>query len=129
MTRKKYNPTWDGYMGDVLRGNVGINQLKPQHEFFDAIGLEKVLSDNTQYYIVLSLPEAKSIIEDISSYHPQNPSYGDVFARGAEAENPSYGDAFARGIDAENSSYGDAFARGTEVDNKKKNYVICIFCH
>ncbi|MBS9437984.1 hypothetical protein EAE91_12695 [Photorhabdus noenieputensis] len=33
MTHKKYNPTWDGYMGDFLRGNVGINQLKPQHEF------------------------------------------------------------------------------------------------
>ncbi|RKE92956.1 hypothetical protein BDE27_0629 [Xenorhabdus ehlersii] len=43
MTHKKYNPTWDGYMGDVLRGNVGINQLKPQHEFFDAIGLDAVV--------------------------------------------------------------------------------------
>ncbi|MBD2815977.1 hypothetical protein ID850_14655 [Xenorhabdus sp. Flor] len=87
MTHKKYNPTWDGYMGDVLRGNVGINQLKPQHEFFDAIGLEKVLSDNTQYHVVLSLPEAKSIIEDISPYYPQNPSYGDAFARGSEVDN------------------------------------------
>ncbi len=42
MAHKKYNPTWDGYMGDVLRGNVGINQLKPQHEFFDAIGLNSL---------------------------------------------------------------------------------------
>ncbi|MDX7990121.1 hypothetical protein [Xenorhabdus littoralis] len=112
MAHKKYNPTWDGYMGDVLRGNVGINQLKPQHEFFDAIGLEKVLSDNTQYHIVLSLSEAKSIIEDISPYHPQTPGYG-------------Y--AFARGMESENSSYGDAFARGTEVDNKKKNPMSSVF--
>lgn len=87
MAHKKYNPTWDGYMGDVLRGNVGINQLKPQHEFFDAIGLEKVLSDNTQYHIVLSLSEAKSIIEDISPCRPQNPSHGEAFARGTEEEN------------------------------------------
>ncbi|MBD2811594.1 hypothetical protein ID853_12015 [Xenorhabdus sp. Vera] len=97
MTHKKYNPTWDGYMGDFLRGNVGINQLKPQHEFFDAIGLEKVLSDNTQYHIVLSLSEAKSIIEDISPHRPQNPSHG------------------------------EAFARGTEVDNKKKNPMSYVF--
>ncbi|CDG18445.1 hypothetical protein [Xenorhabdus doucetiae] len=112
MTHKKYNPTWDGYMGDVLRGNVGINQLKPQHEFFDAIGLEKVLSDNTQYHIVLSLSEAKSIIEDISPRRPQNPSHGEAFARGTEAENPSYGEAFARGM---------------EVDNNKKNPMSYVF--
>ncbi|MDC9583440.1 hypothetical protein PSI15_18225, partial [Xenorhabdus sp. PR6a] len=112
MTHKKYNPTWDGYMGDVLRGNVGINQLKPQHEFFDAIGLEKVLSDNTQYHIVLSLSEAKSIIEDISPLRPQNPSHGEAFARGTEAEN---------------LSYGEAFARGMEVDNNKKNPMSYVF--
>lgn len=88
-----------------LRGNVGINQLKPQHEFFDAIGLEKVLNDNTQYHFVLTLAQAKSIIEDISPSHPQTPSHGEAFARGTEAEN---------------LSYGDEFARGTEVDNKKK---------
>ncbi|MBD2810873.1 hypothetical protein ID853_08265 [Xenorhabdus sp. Vera] len=87
MTHKKYNPTWDGYMGDFLRGNVGINQLKPQHEFFDAIGLEKVLSDNTQYHFVLTLAQAQSIIEDISPRRPQNPSYGETFARGMREEN------------------------------------------
>ncbi|CDL82332.1 hypothetical protein [Xenorhabdus szentirmaii] len=86
MTHRKYNPTWDGYMGDVLRGHVGINQLKPQHEFLDAIGLEKVLRDNTQYHFVLTLAQAKSIIEDISPSHPQNPSYGEAFARGSEEE-------------------------------------------
>ncbi|MDX8000928.1 hypothetical protein FE394_17455 [Xenorhabdus sp. Reich] len=87
MTHRKYNPTWDGYMGDVLRGNVGINQLKPQHEFFDAIGLEKVLSDNTQYHIVLSLSEAKSIIEDINPPRPPDPYSGEAFARGMKEEN------------------------------------------
>ncbi|CDH04191.1 putative membrane protein precursor [Xenorhabdus bovienii str. oregonense] len=112
MTHKKYNPTWDGYMGDVLRGNVGINQLKPQHEFFDAIGLEKVLSDNTQYHFVLTLAQAKSIIEDISPSHPQTPNHGEAFARGTETEN---------------LSYGDEFARGTEVDNKKKNPMAYVF--
>lgn len=38
MANEKYDPTWSGYMGDYLRGKTGINQLKPQHEFFDAIG-------------------------------------------------------------------------------------------
>ncbi|MBD1229624.1 hypothetical protein IDH36_19255, partial [Xenorhabdus griffiniae] len=88
MTRRKnYHPTWDGYLGDYLNGGVGINQLKPQHEFFDSIGLEKVLSDNTQYHIVLSLSEAKSIIEDINPSRPPNPYSGEAFARGVEEEN------------------------------------------
>ncbi|MDX7988984.1 hypothetical protein FE392_16960 [Xenorhabdus sp. 12] len=112
MTHKKYNPTWDGYMGDVLRGNVGINQLKPQHEFFDAIGLEKVLRDNTQYHFVLTLSEAQGIIEDISPHRPQNPSYGE---------------AFARGMDSEHLSTGEAFARGTDAGNKKKNPMAYVF--
>ncbi|EKT64971.1 hypothetical protein OOA_00500 [Providencia burhodogranariea DSM 19968] len=28
-------------MGDYLRGNVGVNKLKPQHEFFDVIGVTR----------------------------------------------------------------------------------------
>ncbi|WP_445374558.1 hypothetical protein ACSLVK_21745 [Photorhabdus tasmaniensis] len=87
MTYKKYNPSVEGYMGDFLRGNVGINQLKPQHEFFDAVGLEKALSDNTQYHIVLTLSEAKSIIEDINPFRSPNPYDGEAFARGIEEEN------------------------------------------
>lgn len=87
MTYKKYNPGWEGYMGDVLNGNVGINQLKPQHQYFDAIGLGKVLSDNTQYHAILTLAEAKSIIEDISSPRTPGPSRGEVLARGFEVEN------------------------------------------
>ncbi|WP_084728503.1 hypothetical protein [Xenorhabdus khoisanae] len=112
MTHKKYNPTWDGYMGDVLRGNVGINQLKPQHEFFDAIGLEKVLRDNTQYHFVLTLSEAQSIIEDISPRRPQSPNHGEAFARGMNETHLSYEEAFARGMDA---------------GNKKKNPMARVF--
>ncbi len=29
MTYKKYNPSWEGYMGDFLRGHVGTDHLKP----------------------------------------------------------------------------------------------------
>ncbi|CRG49097.1 membrane protein [Yersinia wautersii] len=87
MTYKKYNASWEGYMGDVLNGNVGINQLKPQHEYFDAIGLGKVLSENTQYHAVLTLAEAKSIIEDINPSRTQSPSNGEALARGFEIGN------------------------------------------
>ncbi|WP_426575744.1 hypothetical protein ACP179_13360 [Xenorhabdus stockiae] len=88
MTRRKdYNPTWHGYLGDYLNGKVGINQLTPQHEFFDSLGLEKVLSDNTQYHYVLTLTQAQSIIEDITPKRPQNPSHGETLARGTEEEN------------------------------------------
>ncbi|MDR0217807.1 MAG: hypothetical protein LBI71_02825 [Enterobacteriaceae bacterium] len=87
MTRRKdYNPTWDGYLGDYLNGKIGINQLTPQHEFFDSIGLEKVLSDNTQYHYVLTLAQAQSIIEDINPSPPKNPIYGEDFARGTDVE-------------------------------------------
>ena len=65
MPYKKDDPTWSGYMGDYLRGNVGINQLKPQHEFFDAIGLEKVLRENVQYEALISAEQAVEILEDI----------------------------------------------------------------
>jgi hypothetical protein len=69
---KKNNPTWDGYMGDYLRGNVGINQLKPQHEFFDAIGLEKALREDGQYDALISVEQAVEILEDIKPPVPVN---------------------------------------------------------
>ncbi|MEG0280047.1 MAG: hypothetical protein RR510_12570 [Morganella sp. (in: enterobacteria)] len=65
MPYKKDDPTWSGYMGDYLRGNVGINQLKPRHEFFDAIGLEKVLRENVQYEAPISAEQAVEILKDI----------------------------------------------------------------
>ncbi|TDB54200.1 hypothetical protein [Photorhabdus khanii] len=73
MTYKKYNPSVEGYMGDFLKGNIGINQLKPQHEFFDAVGLEKVLSDNTVYIALLTPEEAVSILSDINPFSPTRP--------------------------------------------------------
>lgn len=104
MSDKNFNPSWEGYMGDFLKGNVGINQLKPQHEFLDSIGLEKALSDNTQYHVVLTLAEAKGILEDIDSHRPRNPGMGrgEAFARGFEQHSTSRGDAFARGIEPKN---------------------------
>ncbi|MBS9424187.1 hypothetical protein EAE90_10905 [Photorhabdus caribbeanensis] len=66
-------------MGDFLRGQVGINQLKPQHEFFDAIGLEKQLRENTTYIALLSLDEAKDVLEDIDSPKPKSPFIKKIF--------------------------------------------------
>ncbi|WP_323839572.1 hypothetical protein [Photorhabdus africana] len=79
MTYKKYNPSLEGYMGDFLRGHVGANQLKPQHEFFDAIGLEKQLRENTTYIALLSLDEAKDVLEDIDSRKPKSPFIKKIF--------------------------------------------------
>ncbi|WP_422631073.1 hypothetical protein [Photorhabdus stackebrandtii] len=80
MTYKKYHSSWEGYMGDFLRGHVGANQLKPQHEFFDAIGLEKQLRENAMYIALLSLEEAKSVLEDIDSPKPKSPFMKRVFS-------------------------------------------------
>lgn len=104
MSDKNFNPSWEGYMGDFLKGNVGINQLKPQHEFLDSIGLEKALSDNTQYHVVLTIAEAKGILEDIDSRRPKNPGTGrgEAFARGFEQQSTSRGDAFSRGLEPKN---------------------------
>ncbi len=66
-------------MGDFLRGHVGANQLKPQHEFFDAIGLEKQLRENTTYIALLSLDEAKDVLEDIDSRKPKSPFIKKIF--------------------------------------------------
>lgn len=78
MPYKKYDPTWSGYMGDYLRGKVGINQLKPQHEFFDAIGLEKALRNNVQYEALISAEQGVEILEDIKPPEPVNS--GDRYA-------------------------------------------------
>ncbi|NHB89297.1 hypothetical protein C5471_16985 [Photorhabdus tasmaniensis] len=67
-------------MGDFLRGNVGDNQLKPQHEFFDAIGLEEQLRENTTYIALLSLEEAKGVLEDIDSPKPKSPLMKKMFS-------------------------------------------------
>lgn len=66
-------------MGDFLRGQVGVNQLKPQHEFFDAIGLEKQLRENTTYIALLSLEEAKDVLEELDSPKPKSPFIKKIF--------------------------------------------------
>ncbi|OCA53833.1 hypothetical protein [Photorhabdus namnaonensis] len=73
MTHKRYNPSWEGYMGDFLRGHIGINHLKPQDQSFDTIGLEKQLNENTAYIALLSLEEAKFVLEEIDSPTPKSP--------------------------------------------------------
>ncbi|MCK3667773.1 hypothetical protein [Photorhabdus noenieputensis] len=80
MTHKRYSPSWESYMGDFLRGNAGINHLKPQHQFFDAIGLEKQLNENTAYIALLSLEEAKDVLEEIDSPKPKSPFIKKVFS-------------------------------------------------
>lgn len=52
-------------MGDYLKGNVGVNQLKPQHEYFDAIGVTEALNGNMQYHALISVNEAIGILCDI----------------------------------------------------------------
>lgn len=73
MVDKKYDPSWNGYMGDYLRGNVGVNKLKPQHEFFDAIGVTEALNGNTQYDALITTDEAVGIIYDIKPREVINP--------------------------------------------------------
>ncbi|WP_339366876.1 hypothetical protein [Photorhabdus antumapuensis] len=77
---KRYRPSWEGYMGDFLRDHVGINQLKSEHQSFDAIGLEKQLNDNTTHIALLSLEEAKNVLEDIDSPQPKSPFIKKVFS-------------------------------------------------
>lgn len=80
MTHKRYNPSWEGYMGDFLRGHIGINHLKPQFQSFNAIGLEKQLNENTAYIALLSLEEAKDVLEEIDSPTPKSPFIKSIFS-------------------------------------------------
>lgn len=121
MSDKKYNPTWDGYLGDFLKGNVGINQRKPQHEYFDAIGLEKVLNDNTQYHLVLTLPEAHGVIEDITrkTGMASGVKTPQTLARGIgdQISAITRSDAFSRGINP-----ADPFAPIFKVTDRISTY-------
>ncbi|HDF2341222.1 TPA: hypothetical protein PC598_000761 [Morganella morganii] len=65
MSDKKYDPTMSGYLGDILSGKARINELRPQHEFFDAIGLEKQLRDNERVIVLLTLKEAAEMPEEL----------------------------------------------------------------
>ncbi|WP_081861867.1 hypothetical protein [Photorhabdus australis] len=67
-------------MGDFLTGNVGINQFRNQYQSFNAIDLEKQLNENTTYIALLSLEEAKNVLEDIDSPKPKSPFMKKVFS-------------------------------------------------
>ncbi|MCC8423135.1 hypothetical protein [Photorhabdus thracensis] len=80
MTHKRYRPSWEGYMGNFLTGNVGINQFRNQYQFFDTIDLEKQLNENTTYIALLSLEEAKNVLADIDSPKPKSPFMKKAFS-------------------------------------------------
>jgi len=58
--------TWAGYMGDMLRGQQPINQLIPHHPYIDALPqIEQLLEKNTQYFMLLTLAEARGVLSDL----------------------------------------------------------------
>lgn len=59
-------PTWENYMGDVLRGNVSPNQLIPQHPYLlDTLKLEEILHKNTEHIMLLTVDEAYAAFNEI----------------------------------------------------------------
>ncbi len=58
--------SWAGYMGGLLNGNERINQLAPTHPYLEDIPLlEKMLHDNTRYFLLLTLEETRHIVSDL----------------------------------------------------------------
>ncbi|XKD94629.1 hypothetical protein ACISK3_08180 [Morganella morganii] len=57
-----------GYLGDILSGKARINELRPQHEFFDAIGLEKQLRDNERVIVLLTPDEAGKVLNELKDH-------------------------------------------------------------
>lgn len=65
------NPSAADYLGDVLRGNVPVNQLIPQHPYIlDTLGLAESFEKNTTHIMLLTLDEAQSVIEDLDNSKP-----------------------------------------------------------
>ncbi|MEB7891178.1 hypothetical protein NGK36_18070 [Hafnia alvei] len=65
------NPSAADYLGDVLRGNVPVNQLIPQHPYIlDTLGLAEAFEKNTAHIMLLTLDEAQSVIEDLDNSKP-----------------------------------------------------------
>ncbi|MDK9605040.1 hypothetical protein [Lelliottia wanjuensis] len=59
-------PTWENYMGDVLRGNVPPNQLIPQHPYLlDTLKLEEILHKNIEHIMLLTVDEAYAAFNEI----------------------------------------------------------------
>ncbi|WET42298.1 hypothetical protein [Citrobacter enshiensis] len=65
------NPSAADYLGDVLRGNVPVNQLIPQHPYIlDTLGLAEAFEKNTTHIMLLTLDEAQGVIDDLDSSRP-----------------------------------------------------------
>ena len=57
---------WSGYVGELLRGQQPINQLLPTHPYIDTLPqMEKVLEKNTQYFMLLTIEEARGVLSDL----------------------------------------------------------------
>lgn len=58
--------TWDDYLGDMLRGNVPVNRLIPQHPYLlDTLKLEEILHKNTEHIMLLTVDEAYAAFNEI----------------------------------------------------------------
>lgn len=56
-------PAWHDYLGDMLRGDVPVNQLVPQHPYLlDTLKLEEVLHKNTEHIMLLNTDEAYAVL-------------------------------------------------------------------
>lgn len=57
---------WSGYVGELLRGQQPINQLIPTHPYIDTLPqMEKLLEKNTQYFMLLTIEEARGVLSDL----------------------------------------------------------------
>lgn len=57
---------WSGYVGELLRGQQPINQLIPAHPYIDTLPqMEKLLEKNTQYFMLLTIEEARGVLSDL----------------------------------------------------------------
>ncbi|MFA9596382.1 hypothetical protein [Citrobacter telavivensis] len=68
---RNQNPSGADYLGDVLRGNVPVNQLIPQHPYIlDTLGLAEAFEKNTTHIMLLTLDEVQGVIDDLDNSQP-----------------------------------------------------------
>lgn len=62
-------PTWENYLGDLLRGNAPVNQLIPDHPYLlDTLKLEEILHKNTTHIMLLTMDEAYAVADTLYNY-------------------------------------------------------------
>ncbi|AVY98377.1 hypothetical protein DAI21_12300 [Lelliottia sp. WB101] len=62
-------PTWENYLGDLLRGNAPVNQLIPDHPYLlDTLKLEEILHKNTTHIMLLTMDEAYAVADTFYNY-------------------------------------------------------------